>query len=81
MVKFNDPELIQLSGGEQVCLLVKSWHGTWKKYFEDCLKPHIHSSFMVDGAKLYAFEKDNKIKFHTDEDEVTHYTHVKRSPK
>jgi len=36
---------------------------------------------MVDGAKLYAFEKDNKIKFHTDEDSVTHYTHVKRAPK
>jgi len=81
MVKFGDPETIHLSGGEQVCLLVKSWHGTWKKYFDDCMKPNIHSSFMVDGAKLYAFEKDNKIKFHMDECDVTHYTYVKRVPK
>ncbi len=79
MVKFTG-ETIKLSGGEQICLMVKGWNGTWKEYFNDCLKPNIHSSFMVDGAKLYAFEKDNKVKFHMDEEDIT-WTNVKRAPK
>ena len=83
MVKWinDEEEVIRISGAETVCLMIKGWHGTWKKYFEDNMRSHVHSSFIVDGAKLYAFEKDNKIKFQIKDDEVTHYTHAKRAPK
>lgn len=78
MVRMNRNHTIQLSGAEQVCVMLKSWSGSWKKLIATTK----HQEDKVRAKRLEAFEQRHnvKIKYSSTRNEV-YFICTKRNTK
>lgn len=58
MARMNRNHTVRLSGAEQVCVMLKSWTGSWKKLIQTTK----HPEDIVRAKKLERFEQKHKIR-------------------
>ena len=77
---------IHLSGGEQVCIMLKSWYGSWEKFLAlERRLIKIHGDYLLKdyhtAERIRDFERENNVRFRKVEGCDVEWIQIKRPSK